>query len=189
MSPAAVRMSSAMPLAAPVSRNPRMSSGVDARFVASAVRQQPTVANRYPLAITGRRPKRSIARPAGSAVNADATRKIAGPSPSRPRTPTTSTNVSDDTAATSCSTAEYTAIVAARSSVLRPTLSSVVAVDIHVARAERRGLARALVERVPPHAAGVIGEQVDRDGRLRRCRADAVDVVARRQEHVEVAWP
>ena len=83
-------------------------------------------------------------RPAGSAATADATRKIAGPSPSRPRTPVTSTNVSDDTAATSCSTAEYTAIVAARISVLRPTLSSgSVAVDIHVAGAERLGLARA----------------------------------------------
>ena len=46
MSPAAVRISSAMPLAAPVSRKPRISSGVESTFVASAVRQQPAVANR-----------------------------------------------------------------------------------------------------------------------------------------------
>ena len=44
--------------------------------------------------------------PAGIAAEADATRKIAGPSPSSPSIPVTSTNVIDDTAATSCSTAE-----------------------------------------------------------------------------------
>ena len=106
MSPAAARISSATPLAAPVSMKPRMSSGAEPTLVASAVRQQPTVADRYPPAITGRRPMRSIARPAGSAASADASRKIAGPRPSRPRTPVTSTNVIDDTAATSCRTAE-----------------------------------------------------------------------------------
>jgi hypothetical protein len=35
----------------------------------------------------------------------------------------TSTNVIDDTAAVSCSTAEYTAIAVARMTVFRPTLS------------------------------------------------------------------
>jgi hypothetical protein len=46
MSPAAVRISSAIPLAAPVSRKPRMSTGVEPTFVASAVREQPAVAAR-----------------------------------------------------------------------------------------------------------------------------------------------
>src|SRR5215218_4938519 len=124
MSPAAVRISSAMPLAAPVSANPRITSGVDRAPVASAVIPQPAAAIRNPPPITGRRPTASIARPAGTAASADAVRKIAGPSPSSPSTPVTSTNVSDDTAATSCSTAEYTAIVVASSSVLRPTLSA-----------------------------------------------------------------
>ena len=40
---------------------------------------------------------------------------------------------------------------------------------------------------VAPDAAGVVGEQVDRDRRLRRGRAHAVDVVGRRDEGVEVA--
>ena len=48
-------------------------------------------------------------------------------------------------------------------------------------------LARLRVERVAPYAAGVVRQQVDRDGRLRRGRADAVDVVARRDQRVEVA--
>jgi hypothetical protein len=140
MSPAAVRISSAIPLAAPVSANPRMTSGVESTLVASAVSAQPTAAAPYPPAITGSRPTRSIARPAGTAVSADATRKIAGPSPSRPSTPVTSTNVSDETAATSWSTAEYTAIVAASSSVLRRIgrVSSTSTVIARHSRAERR---------------------------------------------------
>ena len=44
MSPAAVRMSSATPLAAPVSAKPRITSGVEPTFVASAVTAQPTAA-------------------------------------------------------------------------------------------------------------------------------------------------
>ena len=75
-------------------------------FVASAVSEQPHAASTYPPAMTGLRPMRSINRPAGTAVSPEATRKIAGPSPSNPSTPVTSTNVSDDTAATSCSTDE-----------------------------------------------------------------------------------
>ena len=39
---------------------------------------------------------RSMSRPAGIAADADATRKIAGPSPSSPSIPVTSTNVIDD---------------------------------------------------------------------------------------------
>ena len=106
MSPAAVRISSAIPLAAPVSAKPRITSGVDPRFVASAVSPQPAAAIRNPLPITGLRPTRSIARPAGTAASAPDVRKIAGPSPSNPSTPVTSTNVSEETAATSWSTAE-----------------------------------------------------------------------------------
>jgi hypothetical protein len=106
MSPAAARISSAMPLAAPVKPKPRITSGVEPMPVASAVRPQPAAAARKPPPTTGLRPRRSIARPAGTAVSADAVRKIAGPSPSSPSTPVTSTNVSDETAATSWSTAE-----------------------------------------------------------------------------------
>src|SRR4051812_20507200 len=154
MSPAAVRISSATPLAAPVSMNPRMRMGGESMLVASAVRQQPAVAAKYPQAITGRLPKRSIARPAGTAVSADATRKIAGPRPSSPRAPVTSTNVIEDTAAVSCRTAEYTAIAAARISVLRVTFTRPsVAGDVDIAGAEGLGLMGVLVVGVAPHAA------------------------------------
>ena len=106
MSPAAVRISSAMPLAAPVSAKPAITSGVEPMLVASAVTEQPAAAARKPPAITGRRPTRSIARPAGTAASAEDTRKIAGPSPRSPSIPVTSTNVIEETAATSWSTAE-----------------------------------------------------------------------------------
>src|SRR5690349_20528069 len=119
MSPAAVRMSSETALAAPMSPNPAMTAGVESTRVASAVSAQPAAPSTNPTVITGVRPKRSIIRPAGTDVSAEAVRKIAGPSPTSPRTPVTSTNVSDDTAATSCSTAEFTAIVAASRMVLR----------------------------------------------------------------------
>ena len=46
MSPAAVRISSAMPFAAPVSAKPAITSGVEPMFVASAVSEQPTPASR-----------------------------------------------------------------------------------------------------------------------------------------------
>ena len=49
------------------------------------------------------------------------------------------------------------------------------------------GLARLRVERVSPHTAGVVRQQVNGHRRLRRRRAHAVDVVARRDERVEVA--
>src|SRR5262245_59688242 len=119
MSPAAVRIRSAMPLAAPMQAKPRITSGVDPVRVASPVMQQPTLASEKPPVITGVRPIRSIRRPAGTAVTPENVRKIAGPRPSNPRTPVTSTNVSDDTAATSCRTAEFTAMVAERRMVLR----------------------------------------------------------------------
>ena len=74
---------------------------------------------RSPSASTGTRPKRSIARPAGSAASAPEPSTIAGPSPSSPFTPMTSTNVSDATAAESWSIAELAARAAARSAVFR----------------------------------------------------------------------
>jgi hypothetical protein len=103
---AGVPISSAVPFAAPVSANPAITAGVESRFVASAVSEQPAAAKTYPPAMTGLRPTRSINRPAGTAASADAVRKIAGPSPSSPSTPVTSTKVSEETAATSCSTDE-----------------------------------------------------------------------------------
>ena len=90
----------------------------------SAVTAQPVPPTMKPTISTGLRPKRSIARPATAPVHAAATRKIAGPSPSSPLTPVTRTNVSDETAATSCTTAELTASVVARISVLRRTTRS-----------------------------------------------------------------
>src|SRR2546423_14832785 len=119
MSPAAVRIRSDTALAAPINAKPAITSSVESSRVARAVTAQPTAPTAKPKLITGVRPKRSIKRPAGIEVSADAVRKIAGPRPSRPRTPVTRTKVSDDTAATSWSTAELTAIVAARRMVLR----------------------------------------------------------------------
>src|SRR6266542_2435899 len=119
MSPAAVRMSSATALAAPIIPKPAITAKVESMRVASAVNAQPAAPTTKPKLITGVRPKRSIIRPAGTEVSADAVRKIAGPSPSNPRTPVTSTKVREDTAATSWRTAELTAIVAARITVFR----------------------------------------------------------------------
>src|SRR5205085_9481665 len=118
-SPAAGRISSDTALAAPISPNPAITASVESTRVASAVSAQPAAPSTNPTLITGVRPNRSIIRPAGTAVSADAVRKIAGPSPSSPRTPVTRTNVSEATAATSCRTAEFTAIVAASNTVLR----------------------------------------------------------------------
>ena len=46
MSPAAVRISSAIPFAAPVSAKPAITAGVESMFVASAVSEQPQAASR-----------------------------------------------------------------------------------------------------------------------------------------------
>src|SRR6266545_21243 len=119
MSPAAVRMSSATALAAPIIPKPAITAKVESVRVASAVNAQPAAPTTKPKLITGVRPNLSIIRPAGTEVRADAVRKIAGPSPSSPRTPVTRTKVSEDTAATNCRTAEFTAIVAARRTVFR----------------------------------------------------------------------
>ena len=119
MSPAAVRISRATPLDAPTRPKPAITVSVDSVRVASAVSAHPPAPTAKPAVMTGVRPKRSISRPAGTAVRPDAVRKMAGPSPRRPRTPVTSTKVRDETAAVSCRTAELTAIVAERMTVLR----------------------------------------------------------------------
>jgi hypothetical protein len=62
-----------------------------------------------------------MARPAGSAERAPVPRTIAGPSPTRLRTPTTRTTVSVATAAESCSIAEFAAREAESRMVLRRT--------------------------------------------------------------------
>ena len=72
-----------------------------------------------PTASTGIRPYRSIALPPTQADPAAAVRKIAGPSPSRPSTPVTSTNVIVATAADSEMPAPLTAMQPDNSSVFR----------------------------------------------------------------------
>ena len=119
MSPAAVRTRSEIPADEPISAKPAMTAKPESAQVPNAVSQQPAAPRANPDAITGTRPKRSIERPAGTAVSADAVRKIAGPSPSRLSKPVTRTKVSEATAATSWSTAELTAIVAASRAVFR----------------------------------------------------------------------
>src|SRR5919201_1492286 len=59
--------------------------------------------------------------------------------------------------------------------------------DVDVAGSERPCPAGFRVVGVPPDAAGVVREQVDRDRRLGRGRPNAVDVVARRDQDVEVS--
>src|SRR3954464_1439243 len=119
MSPAAARVSNEMPLEAPTNTKPGSRAVVEPVLVASAVSRQPQEPSAKPTVSTGTRPKRSISRPAGTAVSPEEVRKIAGPRPTRPLTPVTSTNVSEETAAVSWRTAEFTAIVAARITVLR----------------------------------------------------------------------
>ena len=119
MSPAAARVNNVIPLEAPTNANPGSRAAVEPVLVASAVSRQPQEPRAKPTVNTGTRPKRSISRPAGTAVSPDEMRKIAGPRPSSPLTPVTSTKVSDETAAVSWRTAEFTAIVAARITVLR----------------------------------------------------------------------
>ena len=94
MSPAAVRARSATPPAAPVNAMPAITATVESMRVASATSEQPIAAITKPTAITGTRPKWSIARPAGSAASPEDARKIAGPSPSSPSIPVICTNVS-----------------------------------------------------------------------------------------------
>ena len=108
-----------MPLDAPTSAKPAITAVVDPVRVARAVSAHPDAPSAKPAVITGVRPTRSIRRPAGTAVNPDDVRKIAGPRPRRPLTPVTSTKVREETAAVNWRTAELTAMVAERITVLR----------------------------------------------------------------------
>ncbi len=119
MSPAAARVSSAVPLAAPTPSRPASTATGESTALPSAASEQPIAPTAKPPASTGTRPTRSIARPAGSAVSAPDARTIAGPSPSSPRAPTTVTSVSDATAAESWSMPEFAASAPASSTVLR----------------------------------------------------------------------
>ena len=74
MSPAAVRMSSVTAPDTPIRTKPGMTAKAVFQCVPSAVSAQPAEPRRKPIAITGTRPKRSIARPAGSAESAAAAR-------------------------------------------------------------------------------------------------------------------
>ena len=76
MSPAAVRISSDTALAAPIRPKPAMTASVESMRVARAVSAHPAAPSTKPALITGVRPKRSIIRPAGTAVSAEAVRKI-----------------------------------------------------------------------------------------------------------------
>src|SRR5436305_722907 len=70
--------------------------------------------------------------------------------------------------------------------------SLVLAGSVCVARAKRLFLSRFELVAMAPDAPGVVREQVDRDRRLLGRGANAVDVVVRRDQRVEVArdeWP
>ena len=92
MSPAAVRARRAIPCEPPIAANPVTSSTAESMPQASAVTRQPTIPRANPPASTGIRPTRSMRRPAGIALRAPASRKIAGPRPRIPSIPVTSTS-------------------------------------------------------------------------------------------------
>ena len=127
MSPAAVRASSPVALAAPTRirpgehrDRPALRAAERGEHAARDARQE------KPAARIGTRPKRSMSRPAGSDASAPEASTIAGPSPSRPSTCTTRTSVSDATAAVSCSVAEFIASELDSSAVLRRMGRSVI---------------------------------------------------------------
>jgi hypothetical protein len=119
MSPAAVRASSAVPLATPIRTKARNTSTAVSVALPIAATTPPTAPVTKPAASTGTRPRRSIARPANGAATAPQASTIAGPSPSRPSIPSTWTSVIDATAACSWSIPEFAASDADRSAVLR----------------------------------------------------------------------
>ena len=99
MSPAAVRASSAVPLAIPTSTKPASTSTAISAAHPIAANTPPTAPITKPAASTGTRPTRSMARPANGAASAPEASTIAGPRPSSPSMPSTCTSVSDATAA------------------------------------------------------------------------------------------
>ena len=129
MSPAAVRASSPVALAAPTSTSPARTATAQPCAVPSAASREPAIPQPKPPARIGTRPIRSMSSPAGSAASAPAASTIAGPSPSRPSMSSTRTSVSDATAADSCSIAEFIASELDSSAVLRPMGSFVTARD------------------------------------------------------------
>src|SRR4051794_27297878 len=119
MSPAAVRASSAVPLAMPIRTNAANTRTALSDAEPAAATTPPTAPVAKPAASTGTLPTRSIARPAKGAASAPQASTIAGPSPSRPSMSSTWTSVIDATAACSCSMPEFAASEADRSAVLR----------------------------------------------------------------------
>ena len=121
-SAAATRASSTVPLETPISMNPGITSSHVSAAEPAAASTQPATPHRQPAASTGTRPRRSIARPAGSAASAADARNTAGPSPRIDSMPVTRTSVIVATATTSCSIPERHVRVAARSTVERRTM-------------------------------------------------------------------
>ena len=113
MSPAAVRASRAVALAAPTHMSPPRTAGAKTVALPSPASPQPAAPVPKPSARIGTRPTRSMARPAGSAASAPEVSTIAGPRPSSPLMSSTLTSVSEATAAESCSMAELMASAAA----------------------------------------------------------------------------
>ena len=99
MSPAAVRARRAIPLAKPTHRKPSSTNGARSAAQPIAANTPPSAPTAKPVASTGTRPTRSIVRPARGATSAPEARTIAGPSPSSPSMPSTSTSVMEATAA------------------------------------------------------------------------------------------
>ena len=122
MSPPAARESVTVPVALPIRKKPMTTPTPEEAPAESAVTRPPAAPRTNPVAMTGMRPRRSIARPAGSAAHAALARKIAGPRPRSPSNPVASTKVVDASAATSWSAPEVTAMVAASRIVLRRTV-------------------------------------------------------------------
>ena len=84
MSPAAVRASSAMPLAIPISTNAVNTSTALSDAEPAAATTPPTAPMAKPAASTGTRPTRSIARPANGAASAPHASTTAGPEAEQP---------------------------------------------------------------------------------------------------------
>ena len=137
----------------PISTSPASSAGTDDVRVASAFNAHPLASATNPTTSTGRRPCLSIVRPAITAVTPDDVRKMAGPRPNSPAWPVTSTKVSVDTAAASCSTTELTALVVERSSVFRRITGARSVVICTNPRTGRRIIAS---ERMPEKASAEI---------------------------------
>ena len=110
-----------MPLDPPTITKPTSTSGADSRPDPAAARMQPPTPRAQPVASTGTRRCRSIARPAGRAATADDARNTAGPRPRIDSMPVTRTSVIVETATTSWSMPLRHVSVAASRTVFRRT--------------------------------------------------------------------